>query len=143
MVADKNGDGYIQLSGTDWLGAPYEGPEIIQENHYYPFGLNMEGLWHTPSEPGRVNKYQYNGKELNGDLGLGWNDYGARWLDASVGRWWRVDPLAEQLPGYSPYSFAHNNPIFYNDPDGRWPWVRLILIEEVKISNVFEIRCSF
>jgi hypothetical protein len=38
-IADKNNDGYIQLSGTDWLGAPYEGPEIIQENHYYPLYL--------------------------------------------------------------------------------------------------------
>ena len=117
-IADKNNDGYIQLSGTDWLGAPYEGPEIIQENHYYPFGLNMEGAWHAPAEAGRVNKYQYNGKELNGDLGLGWNDYGARWYDASVGRWGQVDPLAELAPDWTPYRFGFDNPILNSDPLG-------------------------
>jgi len=68
-------------------------PEIIQENHYYPFGLAMEGLW--VNDPAEDNKYTYNGKELNDDFGLGWMDYGARWYDASVGRWNGVDPLVQ------------------------------------------------
>ena len=114
-IADKNNDGYIQLSGTDWLGAPYEGPEIIQENHYYPFGLNMEGSWHAPAEAGRVNKYQYNGKEWNDDFGLNWNDYGARWYDAAVGRWNVVDLLAEKHFGATPYNYVLNNPLKFID----------------------------
>ena len=118
MVADKNGDGYIQLSGTDWLGAPYEGPEIIQENHYYPFGLNMEGAWHAPAEAGRVNKYQYNGIERNYDLGLNVDMAEFRTLDNATGRWWQVDPLAEIAPELTPYRNAFNNPLSYIDPLG-------------------------
>ena len=33
--------------------------EITQINHYYPFGLNMEGNWNGAAGS---NKYQYNGK---------------------------------------------------------------------------------
>jgi len=41
------------------------------------------------------NDYTYNGKELNEDFGLSLYDYGARWYDAALGRWWSVDPLGK------------------------------------------------
>ena len=44
---DKNNDGTV--GETD----------ITQINHYYPFGLNMEGNWNGAAGN---NKYQYNGK---------------------------------------------------------------------------------
>ena len=44
--------------------------EILQENHYYPFGMGMGGEW-TP-QVGAENQYQFNGKELNEDFGLDW-----------------------------------------------------------------------
>jgi RHS repeat-associated protein len=65
------------------------------------------------------NQYQYNGKELNADFGLDLYDYGARWYDASVGRWHGVDPLAEAFSVHSPYNYGVNNPIMMVDPDGR------------------------
>jgi len=33
----------------------------------------------------KLNRYQYNGKELTSDLGLNWNDYGTRWYDPAIG----------------------------------------------------------
>lgn len=88
--------------------------EILQQNHYYPFGANIEGLSST-STP---NKYQYNGKEWNEDFGLNWNDYGARMYDPWVGRWWGVDFLADKYTNNTPYHYGINNPVLFIDPNG-------------------------
>jgi RHS repeat-associated protein len=100
---DSNNDGIVTSA------------DIKQLNHYYPFGLNMEGNWN--GAPG-TNKYQYNGKELNDDFGLGWNDYGARFYDPSIARWSAIDPLAEARNTLSAYQYVQNNPIKHIDPTG-------------------------
>jgi len=41
--------------------------QVLQENHYYHFGMEMEGAW--TAQVGTENKYQYNGKELVEDFG--------------------------------------------------------------------------
>ena len=86
----------------------------LEEMHYYPFGMLMEGIG-TVSP---INDYSYNGKELNDDFGLNLSDYGARWYDAAVGRWWTSDPLAEKYRRWSPYNYGMDNPVRFIDPDG-------------------------
>ncbi len=113
--ADRNGNGRIELQGE--LPAQPDYTEIIQENHYYPFGLELSGPWPPPqSKPD--NPYRYNGKEHNPDLGLDWYDYGARWYDAAVGRFTEIDPRAEKYVGWSPYNYVLGNPIRNMDPLG-------------------------
>jgi RHS repeat-associated protein len=106
---DKNNNGKVDVDNT-------ANNEILQENHYYPFGMAMSGPW--MDDAARNTPYQYNGKELNEDFGLGWTDYGARWYDAALGRWWSVDPLAEQYRRWSGYNYAVDNPVRFIDPDG-------------------------
>ena len=64
-----------------------------------------------------LNRYRYNGMELNEELGL--YDYGARWYDPAVARWGQIDPLADEYAPVSPYNYVLNNPLIFIDPDGR------------------------
>lgn len=94
--------------------------ELIEENHYYPFGLEMEGPWITPNY-GTSNPYTYNNKEWVETMELNWFNYGARWHDPAVARWWSLDPLAEKFYSQTPYNYTFNNPVKYIDPMGMAP----------------------
>jgi len=117
--------------------------EIMNEQHYYPFGLqhqnyNTENLVYQEGEqrmvmlgekepmpidphPTRYKppyNYKYNGKEWQDELGLNMYDYGARNYDPALGRWMNVDPLAERRNQWAPYVYCLNNPILRYDPNG-------------------------
>ncbi len=89
------------------------GNEIMQEDHYYPFGMKMAGLSRVTGSP--ETKFTYNGKELEDDFNLNWYHYGARYYDPQLGRWQQVDPVDEF---HSPYVYVGNNPVMFIDPDG-------------------------
>ena len=73
------------------------------------------------------NKYRFNSgnelqnKEFGDGSGLDWYDATFRGYDPQIGRFMQVDPLADWLANQSPYSFAYNNPILFNDPLGLTP----------------------
>ena len=90
--------------------------QVEQVNHYYPYGGLM-----AESTGGDVQRYKYNGKELDRMLGLDWYDYGARHYDGALTMWGTMDPLCEKYYGISPYVYCGNNPINAFDPDGRNP----------------------
>ncbi|WP_407268284.1 RHS repeat domain-containing protein [Tenacibaculum maritimum] len=107
---DNNNDGVITPS-----------TEIIEESNYYPFGLKHKGYNNITNSLGNsaAQKFGYNGKELNEELGIQWHDFGARNYDASLGRFMNIDPLAEiNQRSWTPYHYVKNNPIKFTDPSG-------------------------
>ena len=119
--------GYIPMddwSGTyrfyvkDHLGnnrmVVHQSGTIEQVNNYYPYGGLMANTtgWNA-------QRFKYNGKEFDRMHGLDWYDYGARWMDASIGRWHSIDPLCEKYYNVSPYVYCAGNPVRFIDPDGK------------------------
>lgn len=91
---------------------------IVQENHYYPFGLNLVGI---EKEGTPEHRYQFNKmSEKSEDFGLNIYDTKYRTLAVDAPIWWQVAPKADE--GYqSPYVTMDNNPIKLNDPEGDCP----------------------
>ena len=67
------------------------------------------------------NRYRYNGKELNEDLGL--YDYGARWYNPAIARFTSIDRFAAKYSFQTPYAYAANDPIKYIDVNGDSIWI--------------------
>lgn len=99
--------------------------QTVKEDNYYAFGMSHQGYNTTVHSTNIAQHLKFNGKESNQEQGLDWYDYGARNYDAAIGRWMNIDPLSEQGRRWSPYTYAFDNPIYYIDPDGMWPWPTL------------------
>ncbi len=101
----------------------YSGP-MVEENHYYPFGLMMAGISDKALKANYTeNNYKFHGKELQRNefldgSGLEWSDFGSRDYDPQIARWTTMDPKAEKYYSSSPYDFVDNDPISRIDPTG-------------------------
>ncbi len=104
--------------------------QVEQVNHYYPYGGLM-----AESTGGDVQRYKYNGKELDRMLGLDWFDYGARHYDGALTMWRTMDPLCEKYYGISPYVYCGNNPINALDLDGRDIIPILFFIQQIILGQ--------
>ncbi|WP_293299880.1 glycoside hydrolase family protein [Pedobacter sp. UBA4863] len=90
----------------------YKG-KLLEEQHYYPHGLTIAGGGQNTTP--LVNKYLYQTKNLQSELGMELYDFHARQYDPQIGRFWGVDP-ADQYP--SGYTGMGNDPAGMIDPTG-------------------------
>jgi RHS repeat-associated protein len=146
VVSNQNTYDYV-YNYTDHLGNirlsymkdPTTGNlKILEENHYYPFGLKhsryapligrMAGINNdtdkaiqavSPTDEiakASLYKYKYNGKEFQDELGLYMYDMDMRQYDPAIARWVVMDPVIHH--SMSPYNAFDNNPVFWADPSG-------------------------
>ncbi|OQP59655.1 hypothetical protein A3860_36405 [Niastella vici] len=98
---------------------------LVEETHYYPFGLTMAGI-SSKAPTTLVNRHLYAANEIqnaefaNGS-GLDLYDFNARTYDPQLGRFIQVDPMADEggQERLSPFHYSYNNPVLYTDHDGK------------------------
>jgi RHS repeat-associated protein len=132
--------GNVRLSFAENPSPDIENPSlvtILEENHYYPFGLehtsyNTSLYDFVEVEDGNdyyINlapvsgdnlayKYRYNSKEYQDELGLNVYDYGGRIYAPDAPRFWQIDPKAEKYYSISPTVYVADNPVNAIDPTG-------------------------
>lgn len=125
QTISKNGFLYIYTSNEspqdvyfdDLTITHYSGP-LLQEQSYYPFGLEMKAI-NSKRAISTFSAYKFNaGTEFEDEGGLDYYNTFYRKYDAQIGRFTGVDMLGEATKNLTPFQFGNNNPIFYNDPSG-------------------------
>jgi len=119
---------------------------VLEENHYYPFGLKHtnynsvlkvygkeddgEGIELKPGEPPEgedpslaksLYRYKYQGQERQEELGLNWDSFKYRNYDYAIGRFMSIDPLTEKYTDWTPYAFSGNRVVDSRELEGLEP----------------------
>jgi RHS repeat-associated protein len=83
-------------------------------------------------------RYRFLGRERDEETGM--NFHGGRYLAPWLGRWISFDPLEIAQTGASGdlggYAYANNNPIVLVDPNGQFPWGKVLGIGAAIVVGV-------
>ena len=137
---DHLGNIRLSYADSDHNGSIDEDTEIIEQSHYYPFGLKHKGYNNAVSSNGNsvAQKFGYNNKELEESLGLNLLEYGARNYDASTGRFFNIDRYSESFMPISNYQYGANNPMLYIDYNGDYITIGISDKDGNKYSVLYE-----
>jgi RHS repeat-associated protein len=126
VKAPKNGYAFVYVSNQSYNDVYFDNLQvqvaignIIEENHYYSYGLKITTLsskkFGDSYEGNLKNNYLYQGAFAEMDDDIGWNDFALRNYDPQIGRWVQQDPYQEFA---SPYVGMGGDPINLTDPSG-------------------------
>jgi RHS repeat-associated protein len=88
---------------------------LLEENHYYPFGLTMGGissiaiLFGRPENKTKFQSQEFSSKEFSDGSGLETYEFKYRMDDPQIGRFWQVDPVSTKYVYNSTYAFSENH----------------------------------
>jgi RHS repeat-associated protein len=128
--------GNVRLSyGTDPATG---GLKVMEENNFYPFGekhinynsdsrvlvgsVSKSTLRQVPAGFSSYYQMKFEGRELQEELGLNWYPFKWRNYSSDLGRFWSIDPVAENYQHNSTYAFAENRVVESIDLEGKESW---------------------
>ena len=98
---------------------------------YSPFGLTYHSWKRSTGKDNKLNTFQ--DQELITDLNLNWVQFKWRNHDPSIGRFFNIDPLAEDYYYSSTYAFSENDVISAIELEG---------LEKLRITNYSRIQSN-
>ena len=117
-------DGVENSFTLDNVEIGYQGYALTlkESKDYWPFGLELQQSEATAITRGREYTYrQFQGQEHTKELGLNIHEWRYRVSDPTIGRFWQVDPLAEEYMDWAPYVFSGNRLIDARELEGLEP----------------------
>ncbi len=98
------------LGSSSWI--TYTDGSVTQHMQNLPFGEPFIDQRATSYDI----RYKFTGKEMDSETGYQY--FGARYYNSDISVWLSVDPMSDEYPSTSPYSYVEGNPIMFNDPTG-------------------------
>ena len=116
----ENGYLYVYLSNASLKPVNFDNLHLqtiegamLEENHYYPYGMLIESL--SARSAGKKTNLKYQSREWITELELNQYDFDLRQYDPATARWSATDPYMQFS---NPYIAMANNPVLLTDPDG-------------------------
>jgi RHS repeat-associated protein len=97
---------------------------VLEENHYYPFGLTVQTM--NSGANTTKNDIKFQSQRHDDDLGINIYSFKYREHDPTIGRFWQIDPLAADYVHNSPYAFSENKVTSHFELEG---------LESMSINN--------
>jgi RHS repeat-associated protein len=122
VYAQRNGYLYVYVSNEtpnipvffDNLQVMHARGPLLEETHYYPFGLVQQGIsskalnFGSPENKIKFQEQELASKEFSDGSGLEMYEFKYRMHDPQTGRFWQSDPLSHDYRYNSPYAFSEN-----------------------------------